>query len=171
MSLPNIEFLFERLGTNAKKCSSFFGLCLKTEDQSTNAVIDQYRDFSRRKIMEFTFWPDKHASSAHDLMDQLAAIVDKNWATSKQNVLKEDSQIGPWLSDMDQKYIKWAEKFSWRSLRTDLSELWKNCLQDLARWKKVVEMETLLEDSGKEHEKYDKDWNRARRRVEEFLGM
>lgn len=88
-ALAQHKIFVRKARDRSQKMLFFFGLCLKTEDQIANAATDQYRDFSRSQIMQLTFRPERHASFVHDMMDQLAARVDKNWANSKQNVFKE----------------------------------------------------------------------------------
>ncbi len=156
---------------NAQKMLFFFGLCLKTEKPDINReIIDTYRDFARTRIMDLTFWPENHASAVYALLDQLGEREDADWMTAKQVVLSEDEQIDPWLDEISQKQIKVKQKVNQYPVRADLTELF-DCHKELTRWKHVVEMGPLLENSWKKAENYDRDWSEARERVEDFLAF
>jgi mRNA-degrading endonuclease YafQ of YafQ-DinJ toxin-antitoxin module len=173
--IPEIESVFtqhhsfaRKARDNAQKMLFFFGLCLHTGKSKTNKIIDEYRAISIKKIMELTFWPDDHHSSVLEIMNKLAAEVDSDWTNSKKNLLKDKDKIESWLGNMGKKFIESGEKNKWRPLRADLLEIW-NCHLELDLWRQIVNLEPLIKHSGKEADKYNRDWNVAHKRVEKFL--
>jgi hypothetical protein len=173
--IPEIEPVFtqhrsfaRKARDNAQKMLFFFGLCLHTGKSKIDKIIDEYRDTSRTKIMQLAFSADDHHSSVLEMMDKLAAEMDRDWINSKENLLNGENTFESWLGGMGKEFINSREKNRWRPLRADLLEIW-NCHLELDRWRQIVDLGPLLKHSGKEADKYNRDWNVAHKRVEKFL--